>query len=434
MDALHPMTGCAGGWLLGALALGLWAAAAGAEEPRTPPPVYEPPRKYQVFEEMRKAREVAQARRDSLERIVDERYREEEERRKDEKPELRLDWSGIDKPRSLEEFTTQFHLPPVPQYNTGTCWAFCSVSFFESEVHRLTGRAVKLSEMWVVYWEYVEKARRFVREYGHSNFEQGSEDQGTQEIFSLYGAVPAEAYMGLKSGDERHDHDRLADELRRFLDWVDENHFWDEDKVITYVRTVLDSYLGRPPETVSYDGATYTPREFLAKVLQLEPGDYVSVVSTTAEPFGQYVLFDVPDNWRRRADFLNLPLDEFYDVIKSSLQAGYTVSIGGDVSEPGMDGMEDAAVIPSWDIPAAYIDQGSRELRIYNGTTEDDHGVHVVGYCQRGDVDWFLVKDSNRSSRLGQFKGYYFYQGNYIKLKMLSFMVHKDRLAGRLPG
>ena len=70
-----------------------------------------------------------------------------------------------------------------------------------------------------------------------------------------------------------------------------------------------------------------------------------------------------------------------------------------------MDGKFDVAIVPEWDIPAEYINQGSREFRIANGTTGDDHGVHVVGYTALGGRDWFLIKDSNRSSRLGEPQG-----------------------------
>ena len=115
-------------------------------------------------------------------------------------------------------------------------------------------------------------------------------------------------------------------------------------------------------------------------------------------------------------------------MIKNAVQDGYTVSVGGDNSEAGMDGKFDVAIVPEWDIPSDYINQGSREFRIANGTTGDDHGVHVVGYKEIGGRDWFLIKDSNRSSRLGEFKGYYFWDGDYIKLKMLSFTIHEDRL------
>lgn len=419
--------------VLGAI-LFLGLPRCGADDSRTPPPLYKPPYPYPVMDEMRKAREEAQARRDSLKRMVDQRYEQDAERKRKEGPELRLDWSGIDRPGAPEEFASAFHLPPVPQYNTGTCWAFCSTSFFESEVFRLTGREVKLSEMWTVYWEYVEKARRFVREYGHSSFGQGSEDEGTREVYRLYGAVPAEAYRGLPPEEERHDHELLSQEIQRYLDWVKDHNYWDEGKVIAYVRTVLDAFCGRPPEIFTYLERSYTPLEFLDQVLGLRMDDYILIQSTLAQPFGAYTLFDVPDNWRRSTNYLNLPLDAFYEVFKSSIQAGYTVSLGGDTSEPGVDGMVGAAVIPTWDLPSDFIDQGSREHRIDNETTTDDHGIHAVGYCRRGERDWFLVKDSNQSSRLGRHKGYYFFDGDFVRLKMLSYMVHRDRLAGRLPG
>jgi hypothetical protein len=33
-------------------------------------------------------------------------------------------------------------------------------------VYRLTGQEIKLSEMFTVYWEYVERAKRFIAERG----------------------------------------------------------------------------------------------------------------------------------------------------------------------------------------------------------------------------------------------------------------------------
>lgn len=393
-------------------------------------PVYKPAYKYPVLEEIEAVRDSLQAARDSLRAAVDARHAAQKKREKDEAVALRLDWRGIQKPAGPEAFPAAFHFPPVPQYMTGTCWSFCSTSFFESEVARLTGRRIKLSEMWVVYWEYVEKARRFVREYGHSPVLEGSQDHGTIEVFRLYGAVPAEAYAGCPLPDGRHDHQPLQREISRYLEWVKQHGYWDEQQNLAYVRSILDRHLGPPPDRFTFEGREWTPPRFLAETLALDLDAYVGVVSTLKQPFGPGALLDVTDNWRRRDDYLNVPLDDFYRTIKEAVRAGYTVSIGGDVSEPGMDGMEDAAVIPAWDIPSAHIDQASRELRIANGTTGDDHGVHVVGYLRHGGRDWFLIKDSNRSSRLGKHKGYYFYDGDYIKLKMLSFMVHRDRLRG----
>ncbi len=424
------------GAVLGACVWVLTTAPAAADPPwpDPAPAVYKPAYEYPVLDEIRASREARQAQRDSLRRMVDRRYQEEDERKKEERHELRIDWTGIDRPESPDAFAAAVHLPPAPQYATGTCWAFSSTSFFESEVYRLTGRRIKLSEMWTVYWEYVEKARRFVREYGHSNLGQGSQDLATQDIYRLYGAVPAAAYAGQRDEGLRYDHAELSGEIKEFLAWVDENDVWDEERVLGYVRGILEAHMAPPPETFAFEGRRYTPPEFLDQVLRLRLDDYVPLLSTMAEPFGQRILFDVHDNWRRRDDYLNVPLEDFYDVIKSSVRAGYTVALGGDVSEPGLDGMQDAAIIPPWDISAEAIDQSSRELRIYNKTTTDDHGVHVVGYCLHDGRDWFLIKDSNRSSRLGRFKGYYFYSGDYIRLKMLSALVHRDRVTHLLGG
>jgi bleomycin hydrolase len=420
------------GFAVAGAALWLLAAGAGADPPDRA--VYQPAYKYPILDEMEEAREATQAERDSLQKLVDDRYEAEAKQEKDEKRVLRLDWSSIRKPAGPEAFRSWFHFPPVAQYATGTCWSFCSTSFFESEAARLTGRRVKLSEMWVVYWEYVEKARRFVREYGHSEFSEGSLDAGTRAVYRAYGVVPEEAYPGVPDTTGRHDHNRLRDEMWAYLSWVKEQKYWEEEKVIAYIREILDSHLGRPPEGVTLEGRTYTPREFLAEVLRLEPNDYIDVVSIMKEPFGGWVRYDFPDNWRRTHECLNLPLAAFYRVIRDAVREGYTVALGGDTSEPGHDGGQGAAVIPSWDIPHDLIDQASRELRISNGTTGDDHGIHAVGFVRHGGRDWFLIKDSGSGSRLGKFPGYYFYEGDYIRLKMLSAMVHRDRLKGLLPA
>jgi bleomycin hydrolase len=88
------------------------------------------------------------------------------------------------------------------------------------------------------------------------------------------------------------------------------------------------------------------------------------------------------------------------------------------------------ALIPTFDIPAEYINDNARQFRFSNGTTTDDHGMHLVGYCSKDGADWYLIKDSGSGSRNNDEKapefGYYFFRGDYIKLKMMSFLVHKD--------
>ncbi len=392
-------------------------------------PVYRDPDQYPILDQIRADRAARQATIDSLIALADARAAERRERR-DQEPVLRVDWSQVDLPDGPGAFDAAWHHPPTPQYYTGSCWAFCSISFLESEIHRLHGREVKLSEMWIVYWEYVEKARRFLREYGHSVVDEGSQDHGTLEVGKQYGLVPREAYAGVLAADGRYDHTPLIRELTGYLDWVRGAGAWDEAQNLQAVRGILDKHLGRPPEEFTYRGETHTPGQFRDQVCGLDLDQYVSCVSRLDAPFGTRVLLDVRDNWRRKDDYLNLPLDRWYGVLRATLADGGTVSLGGDNSEPGMDGLHDAGIIPPWDIPAEHLDQAARELRIVNGTTSDDHGVHAVGVRRHAGQDWLLIKDSNRSSRLGRFPGYYMWTGDYVRLKMLSFLVHRDRLEG----
>ncbi len=385
-------------------------------------------------------REMAE-RTDSLEAVADSvtaeiesewRRREEEERK--ERRVIRLDLGSISKPGSPDDFETPFHFPPIAQYYTSTCWSFGTTSFLESEIYRLTERKIKLSELFTVYWEFVEKARGFVRKRGNQVFPTGSESDAVLIIWGRYGIVPADAYTGLTGGRERHDHRAMMDEMRSYLEYCEERGYWEEEAIIGHIRQILDRHIGRPPEEFVYDGQRMTPSRFLAEVVRLDAGDYVQLMSTLSLPFYQYGEFEVPDNWRPTATYLNLPLDRFYACIKAAIDGGYTLCIGGDVSEPGYCGFDDAAVVPTYDIPQDFIDQDSREFRFYNGTTEDDHGLHMLSRLELDGHDWFLIKDSARASRHGEHEGYIFYRGDYVKLKMLTFMVHRDVVERVIPG
>lgn len=390
--------------------------------------IYREKNQYPILDAIRAARDSARADRDSLRAMVEDQWKARREAERAGAKDLRLDWSKIRIPAGPEAFKAAWHTPPVAQYYTGTCWAYCATSFLESEAHRLHEVEAKLSEMWFVYWEYVEKARLHLESYGATPMEEGSQDHGVLEVLRIYGAVPAEAYAGVLAADGRHDHAPMLKELKAYLKWVLETGTIDPERTSRDVRAILDAHLGPVPEDFVWQDRSYTPRAFADQVLRLDPDRYVSCVSRLDRPFYTRVQLDVPDNWRRKADYFNLPLDDFYKVLFQAVSDGVTVTLGGDNSEPGMDGLYDAAVIPEWDIPARWINQASRELRITNGTTGDDHGVHAVGVLRHENRDWFLVKDSNRSSRLGKHQGYYFWDGDYIRLKMLTFMVDKERL------
>jgi bleomycin hydrolase len=342
------------------------------------------------------------------------------------KKQLQLDFSSLYRPASVNDFKTHWHAKPVSQAISGMCWCFSATSFFESEIYRLTKREIKLSELYTVYWEYVEKTRRFVQERGNSVFGEGSEANAVIRIWKTYGIVPVESYSGMLPGQKFHDHSKLFEELNSYLHSVKASNAWDEEQATSTVKAILNHFIGEPPKSVVVEGKSMTPKEYLEKVVKLNLDDYVEVMSLMEKPYYQMVEFEVPDNWWHSKEYFNVPLDEFMNAIKSSIRSGYTVCIAGDVSEPGYEGHAGVAIVPTFDIPSEYIDGSARQFRFSNGTTGDDHGIHIVGYLEKEGKDWYLIKDSGSGSRNNPHPGYYFYSEDYVKLKMLGITVHKD--------
>ncbi|MBN2104449.1 peptidase C1 [bacterium] len=345
---------------------------------------------------------------------------------------LTMDFSQIRQPESPESFNPLFHFPPIRQDTSGTCWVFCGTSFLESEIYRLHGKRIKLSEMYTVYWEYMEKARRFVQRMGDSYFGQGSEEDAVPLRMKQYGAVRAKDYSGLPEGQKKHNHRALFHEMNVYLDFIQSNNLWDEALVLNQIRLILDKHMGKPPEKIKIDDTTITPQEYLKRYLRLPLDDYVSFISFLSLPFYTQGEYQAEDNWWHEDTYYNVPLNDWYTAITGAVRNGYTVAIGGDVSEPGKGRWDDICVVPAFDIPPALINQSARELRFYNKTSTDDHGIHLVG-CQRlNDYDWFLMKDSGSSAYDGKYPGYYFYRDDFVKLKMLTFMVHRDAVKSLL--
>ncbi len=352
--------------------------------------------------------------------------------KKESKKIFKVDVSGYDLPGSIDEFKTVWHNKPISQGNTGTCWSFSTTSFFESEIYRITGKKVKLSEMYTVYWEYVEKAKEFVRTRGKSLFAQGSEANAVTRIWKDYGIVPESDYTGLKPGQQFHDHSKMFKEMNSYLQSVKKNNAWNEDEVISTIKSILDNYMGTPPSVVEINNRFYSPKEYLTDYLKLKLDDYVDILSYKQEPYYKKVEYKVPDNWWHSKDYVNVPLDKFMEILNRAITKGYSLAIGGDVSEPGRIPEKDVFVVPSFDIPAEFIDEDARQFRFTNGTTTDDHGIHLIGYTKKDGETWYAIKDSGSSSRDGKNKGYYFMQENYVKLKIMDFMVHKDAVGNLL--
>ena len=345
---------------------------------------------------------------------------------------FKADASGKEYPTKVSMYKTEWHNPTISQGSTGTCWDFSTTSFYESEVKRLSGKEVKISEAYTFYCEYILKAEGFVESRGKTIFEEGSEGNAVARIFKRFGAMPWNVFNGLNA-QKFHSHNDMYEEMNNYLKSVKKSNAWDKELVISTIKSIMEHYIGTPPESFIIDGKDYTPLTYLKDYLMIIPDDYVEIMSYKQEPYYKQCVYDVPDNWWNSDEYYNVPLDVYMDAVKKAIKSGYTMSIGGDVSEAGMltsKGEPNVAIVPDFDIPSANINEDARQFRFSNGTTTDDHGMHLVGYLEKDDKFWFLIKDSSSGSRNNDINspefGFYFFSEDFVKLKMMGITVHKD--------
>ena len=328
------------------------------------------------------------------------------QKEKEEYKSFKMNFDGKQIPKSLDEFTIIDADNPISQGNSGTCWCFSTTSFYESEIKRITKKDINLSELYPVYFEYIEKARGYINSRGKTHLGEGSETNAVQRMMELYGIVPFESYQGKPSDQPFYNHEKMFWEIETYLKNCKKTNFWDEQAILSNIKSILNHYMGIPPKKFRYNGITYTPKGFMRYITRLNPKNYVDFMSLMQKPYWEQSEYKVPDNWWRSDDYYNVPLDDFMSIIKESVKNGYSMSIGGDVSESGYSSTHDVAMVPSYDIPSENIDENARQFRFSNGTTTDDHAIHLMGYKidEAGDW-WFLIKDSGSGSRNGNFPG-----------------------------
>jgi len=357
-------------------------------------------------------------------------------------------------------FTDVIKLPATPvknQYRSGTCWSYSALSFLESELLRIGKDTFDLSEMFVVYKTYSDKAPIYVRFHGEHNFGGGGAAHDVPYVLKNYGLVPDQVYNGLVIGEENPVHGEMDAVLKAYVDAVITN----PNKKLSPVwhkgfNGILDAYLGEVPETFTYEGVEYTPKSF-GDMLGLNPDDYVEIASFSHHPFYEKFILEVPDNWLMD-EVYNVPLDELIQILDNSLKEGYTVVWGSDVSEKGFSWKNGVAIVPDKDAPElAGLEQGKwekmsdkdKEAMLYkfqspipekkitqemrqeefdNYKSTDDHGMHIIGMAkdQNGSV-YYIVKNSWGNTD-HQYDGYFYASQPFVALKTMDLMVHKNAI------
>ena len=359
------------------------------------------------------------------------------------------------------QFTAIKEIPSTSvkdQFRSGTCWSFSGLGFLEAEMMRLGKPEVDLSEMFVVYQTYSDKAVKYVRLHGSLNFSAGGAFHDVTNVIKKYGIVPEEVYKGLNYGEEKHVHGELDRVLLDQVKAVVEN----PNKKLTtawyeVLKSTLNTYFGELPEKFNYQGKEYTPQSFTQDVIGLNMDDYVEVSSYTHHPFYNQFIIEVPDNWSWDHVY-NVPLNELSEIIDNSINNGYTVAWAADVSEKGFStSLKGVAVVPvvdkvnmtdaeitKWEKQTdkerneelyklskpgteKVITQELRQIEFDNYQTTDDHGMLIMGTAkdQLGNT-YYKVKNS--WGDYNDFDGYFYASKPYVEYKTMSIMVHKDAI------
>ncbi len=347
-------------------------------------------------------------------------------------------------------FGQQYQFTPVidieatevkSQDNTGTCWSFSATSFLESEIIRMNGKRIDISEMYNVYNTYNKKSWNYIMRQGKTQFGEGGLAHDVINSVRENGLVPETAYSGLLSGKTTHNHSEMANALSGVLKSYIKNAK-KSDGWKAAVNAILQRYLGRKPAGFNYEGAQYTPQSFL-KMTGLNMDDYVSNTSFSHRPFYTSFIRNIPDNFSN-GTFYNVPLDEFTTIIDHALKNGYTLSWDADVSERTFSSKHGVAFIPESDseksrglnkpVKEKAISQEYRQQQFENYATTDDHLMHIIGVVKdQNGATYYKVKNSwgTNPERIGN-DGYVYVSDAYMRLKSISVLLHKDALPEEL--
>ncbi len=331
------------------------------------------------------------------------------------------------------------------QGQTGTCWTFSSLSFFESELIRMgKGKDFNLSEMFIARKAYPLKADNYIRMHGRANMAEGGGFPDVVNVIRKYGIVPEEVYTGKKNQKEPHNHSVLEATLKGIVSAVadDKNSKIDFATAHQVVESTCDAFLGKAPEKFTYKGKEYTSKTY-AEATGINPDDYVFLTSFTHHPFYEKFILEVPDNWNWDQMY-NLPLNEFQEVMQYAINSGYTFGWAADVSEKGFRFKEGLAIVP--ELPFSdmtdeekanlvkkphtqfKVTQENRQLAFDNYETQDDHGMHIVGLVKdQTATPYYIVKNSWGKDK-NECDGYFYASESYVLYKTTSIMLHKKAI------
>ena len=315
------------------------------------------------------------------------------------------------------------HTPVTNQGSTGTCWSFTTTSFLESEIMRKGFPETKLSEMFFVYYGYLDKAGQYLLFQGNNNFGQGGQAHDVLNVLREKGLSTFDEFPGEKI-DGKYNHRDLVAELEPEVQGLNKKKKNFDASDVSSLQPILNKYLGKLPKKIQTDNGKVTPIELRAH-FELNPDDYVELTSYAHHPFYKPFVLEVPDNWAHEL-YYNLPIDELIEVMNYALNNGFTVAWDGDTSEKTFTHKKGKADVPEKQI--GKVGQELRQQTFFDRSTTDDHLMHLVGLSKdSAGRNCFYTKNS-WGAESNDYGGYLHMTEDYVRLKTIAIMVHKDAI------
>ena len=344
------------------------------------------------------------------------------------------------------------------QNRSGTCWDYSTLSYFESEILKATGKTYDLCEAFVANKTYMDRAVQVVRLHGDCQFSQGGSAYDVLHVLKNQGICPEDAmpFPGSLYGDSLNNFNEFFGQLEPYVAGIAKstaNKISSQWKV--GLQGILDAYLGQCPEKFTYEGKEYTPKSFAAS-LGLNFDDYVTITSYSHHPYYTQYAVEVQDNWRNPLSW-NLPMEDMARILENAVMNGYTVAWGGDVSEPGFtrkglayfvdtkkaEGLS-GSDMARWlklsptkrtnlidslgcKVPELEPTAEQRQQRFDNWELTDDHGMLIFGIAKdQHGKEYYMVKNS--WGETGDYKGIWYMTKNFIVANTMDFMVNKNAI------
>ena len=261
------------------------------------------------------------------------------------------------------------------QYRSGTCWAYATLGYLESEILHKTGKTYDLCEMFVVNRDYMDCATHYVRMHGYSQISEGGSCDDVVDVIRQYGICPETAMPAPGS--------LTGDSLANFK--------------------VFFPLLERTVSATVRKGAKEPLPHWKDSVL---------------------TVIEAPYKWRLKPSY-NIPIADLMDVLDKALDAGYNVAWGGDVT--GDFTRTGLAMLPDSIKPT----QQMRQEQWDDWRFTYDHVMLIYGKAiDEQGKPYYMVKNSWGES--GQYKGIWYMSRDYMMLNTTYLFLNRQALPDNL--